>query len=328
MIRLALAVLAMLWPLVASAHETRPAYLELVEQRQGQWSIVWKQPVMGDRAVKLTPGLSNGWLARKPADEVLTPSHYMRSWRINAPAAELAGARLTIGGLEHSITDVLVHIRTAGGKGGDTILRPGTPSMTIAIGTWQGIGVRAYFALGVEHILTGADHLAFVLGLVLLVGFNWRLAGVVTSFTLAHSLTLAASTLGMVHAPTATIEVLVALSILFVARELLGAREGSLTRRYPWLVAFAFGLLHGFAFAGALAETGLPEGDIPLALLLFNLGVEAGQLIFVGVLGAGWLVLRRVNALAAKGWPRRLAPYAMGCYAGFLFVERTVAAFA
>ena len=213
-----------------------------------------------------------------------------------------------------------------------------------------------------EHILEGIDHLLFVLGLVLLVGFDWRLAGVVTSFTVAHSLTLAASTLGYVHAPTATIEALVALSILFVARELLGGsdsplpfRERSgggdcppgatshvpdkphpnsspagegLARRQPWLFALAFGLLHGFAFAGALAETGLPGGDIPLALLLFNLGVEVGQLIFVAALALCWLALRRVKALSLAGWQGRLAPYAMGCYAGFLFVERTVAAFA
>jgi hypothetical protein len=326
--RLVLAVLALLWPLMANAHETRPAYLELVEQRPSEWRVVWKQPVMGDRAVKLSPELSNGWLARKPVDEELTPSHYMRRWRIEAPAAGLAGARLTIGGLEHSITDVLVHVRTADGKGGDTILRPGRPSTTIAFGGWEGLAAKAYLGLGVEHILAGADHLAFVLGLVLLVGFNWRLVGVVSSFTVAHSLTLAASALGFVHAPTGTIEALVALSILFVARELLVGHDGSLTRRKPWLVAFLFGLLHGFAFAGALAETGLPEGDIPLALLLFNLGVEAGQLIFVAVLGAGWLALRRVNSLTAKDWQGRLAPYVMGCYAGFLFVERTMAAFA
>ncbi len=172
--------------------------------------------------------------------------------------------------------------------------------MTIDFGGWEGLAARAYLGLGVEHILAGADHLAFVLGLVLLVGFNWRLVGVVTSFTVAHSLTLAASTLGYVHAPTATIEALVALSILFVARELLAGSEGSLTRRSPGWSPCVFGLLHGFAFAGALAETGLPEGDIPLALLLFNLGVEAGQLMFVAALA---LCLARLapGQIAAAG---------------------------
>lgn len=328
MIRLVLAVLALLWPALALAHETRPAYLEMIEQRPSQWSIVWKQPVMGDRAVKLTPELSNGWLQRKYASEELTPTHYMRRWRVEAPAADLAGARLKIGGLERSITDVLVHIRTFDGKGGDTILRPGAPSTVVDFGGGRGLAVPAYLGLGMEHILAGADHLAFVLGLVLLVGFNWRLVGVVTSFTLAHSLTLAASALGYVHAPAAAIEALVALSILFVARELLVGWEGSVTRRRPWLIAFVFGLLHGFAFAGALAQAGLPEGDIPLALLLFNLGVEAGQLMFVAALALAWLALRRIKAYPQNAWQHRLAPYAMGCYAGFLFVERAAAAFA
>ena len=290
--------------------------------------IVWKQPVMGDQAVRLEPSLSNGWLARAPADERLTPAHYVRRWQVRAPAAALAGATLTIGGLERSITDVLVHIRTVDGKGGDTILRAAAPAMKVDLGGWEGLAVRAYLGLGVAHILAGADHLAFVLGLVLLVGFNWRLVGVVTSFTLAHSLTLAASTLGYVHAPTATIEALVALSILFVARELLDGRNDTLARRAPWLIALVFGLLHGFAFAGALAQTGLPAGDIPLALLLFNLGVEAGQLVFVAALALAWLGLRRIKSLSPHGWQARVAPYAMGCYAGFLFVERTVAAFA
>ena len=136
--RILAVLLALLFPVLACAHETRPAYLELVEQRPSEWRVVWKQPVMGDRAVRLEPALSNGWLARQPADEVLTPSHFLRRWHVRAPAADLAGARLTIGGLEHSITDVLVHVRTAGGKGGDTILRPGSPSMTIGFGGRRG----------------------------------------------------------------------------------------------------------------------------------------------------------------------------------------------
>lgn len=329
--RIFILLLALLLPALAQAHETRPAYLELVEQRPGVWSITWKQPVMGDRAVRLEPSLSNGWLAGKPSEQVLTPSMYLSRWQVHAPASRLEGATLRIGGLEHTITDVLVHVRNAHGKGGDTIMHAGTPEIRLSFSGWRELAARAYLALGIEHILGGADHLLFVAGLVLLVGFRWRLAGVITSFTLAHSLTLAASTLGWVHAPVAVIEALVALSILFVARELLAGGD-SLSRRQPWLVAFAFGLLHGFAFAGALAETGLPQDSIPLALLLFNLGVEAGQLLFVGALLAGVLVWNRLASIMlpapALSAAARLAPYAIGCYAGLLFVERTFAAFA
>ncbi len=316
----------------ATAHEVRPAYLELIEQRPGEWNIVWKQPVMGDRAVKLEPRLTNGWLARRPVAEELTPTHYTRRWQLRAPAAELAGATVTIGGLERTITDVLVHARTIDGKSFDAILHNNSPSAKLDFGGWKRRAAAAYLGLGVGHILAGADHLLFVLGLLLLTGMGWRLVWVVTSFTLGHSLTLAASALGYVSAPVAVIEALVALSIVFVARELLRGDRDTLTARKPWLIAAAFGLLHGFAFAGALAETGLPPEDIPLALLLFNLGVEAGQLLFVGALLAALLAWRRLAAARLRDFSGsvgyRLVAYAMGCYAGFLFVERTAAAFA
>ncbi len=329
--RILIFLLTLFLPALAHAHETRPAYLELVEQRPGLWHITWKQPVMGDRAVRLEPSLSNGWLAQKPSEQVLTPSMFLRRWQVHAPASRLNGATLRIAGLEHTITDVLVHVRNAEGKGGDTVLHAANSEVKFNFSSWQALGLQSYFRLGTEHILGGIDHLLFVAGLVMLIGFRWRLAGVITSFTLAHSLTLAASTLGWVHAPVAVIEALVALSILFVTRELLVVGD-SLTRRQPWLVAFAFGLLHGFAFAGALAETGLPQDSIPLALLLFNLGVEAGQLLFVAVLLLGLLAWEQVvrgrlpaPALSAAS---RLAPYAIGCYAGLLFVERSATAFA
>ena len=328
--RILLAIFAFIFALPAAAHETRPAYLELIEQRPSEWAVTWKQPVMDSQALRLVPQLSNQWLARRPASEELTSAFYLRRWQIRAPAGQLAGARLTVTGLDRSITDVLVHARTADGKRFDAILNRDKLNAEIDFGGWEGLAVPAYFELGVHHILAGIDHLLFVLGLVLLVGFSWRLVGVVTSFTVGHSLTLAASTLGYVNAPVRVIEALVALSILFVARELLRGEGDTLSGRKPWAVALIFGLLHGFAFAGALAETGLPQGDIPLALLLFNLGVEAGQLLFVAALGLGLLAARRVRLPESthRTIIRRLAPYAMGCYAGFLFVERTAAAFA
>ncbi|MCJ2186027.1 HupE/UreJ family protein [Novosphingobium beihaiensis] len=320
--------------LPAFAHEVRPAYVRIVETAPDHWDVTWTQPVMGERAVRLTPHLSNGWLARTPSHEELTATHYLRGWSIDAPASELDGARLSVDGLAGTITDVIVHVRTRGGKGADTILRPDRSSMNLSLSQPSPPAVPAYFRLGVGHILSGLDHLAFVAGLVLLVRSGRRLVGAVTAFTVAHSLTLAAGTLGWVQAPTATIEALIAWSVLFLAFELTrrdGGAQG-ITARLPWIAAFAFGLLHGFGFAGALAETGLPHTEIPMALLLFNLGVEAGQLLFVGVLlGAAWLWRRAARADWRGIEPlmlRRIAPYGLGCYAGFLFVERTARVFA
>jgi hydrogenase/urease accessory protein HupE len=185
---------------------------------------------------------------------------------------------------------------------------------------------RRYFALGVEHILLGIDHLLFVLGLLLIVRGPWPLIKTITAFTVAHSLTLALAAFGVVTLPPTTIEAAIALSILFLAVEILHGRQGriGLTHRFPWLVAFAFGLLHGLGFAGALAEVGLPAAEIPIALLFFNLGVEAGQLLFVAAI----LSLRRATRRLQIGWPvwaEPLPAYAIGTIASFWFMERLVA---
>lgn len=331
-----LAVIACLQASLALAHEVRPAYLEIVEQEPGQWQITWKQPVMGDKALKIVPSLSNGWLERTPSGEDLTTTHYLRSWDVAGEASEIEGSELVVTGLEGSITEVLVHLRKAGGEGADTVLKSDAPKLVLEFGESGALAVAAYFRLGVHHILIGIDHLLFVLGLLLLVGINWRLVGAITSFTAAHTLTLGASALGVVRAPIAVIEALVALNIVYVAFEITSVREGErrdLSSRFPWIIALAFGLLHGFAFAGALAETGLPDDAIPLSLLLFNLGVEAGQLIFVAaVLLLAMLWRRLAVGETAQGFARfataKLAPYAMGCYASFLFFDRMAIAFA
>jgi len=194
-------------------------------------------------------------------------------------------------------------------------------------GRWE--VVRTYTILGVEHILAGFDHLLFVLALVLLVQ-GTRLLITITAFTAAHSLTLAGATLGWVHVPGPPVEASIALSILFVASEIVHTRQGrfSVTQRYPWVVAFTFGLLHGFGFAGALAEVGLPESSIPIALLFFNVGVEIGQLVFVGivwsVIALGWRAAQRLR-WSQPAWLWRIAPYAIGGLAGFWLVERIAA---
>lgn len=317
----------------ARAHEVRPAYLEIRQTSEDRYQVTWKQPVMGELAIRLVPHLSNGWLEGRPGDEVVTPTFLIRTWTVHADGAALDGRDLAVEGLERSITDVLVRATLADGRTFETILRPDRPQTRIAFPRAGGLAVPAYFQLGVEHILTGVDHLMFVLGLLLLVGLRWRLVKAVTAFTAAHSITLGASAIGLVRAPAATIEALVALSIVFVAAELVSAGRGrlGLTGRQPWLIAFAFGLLHGFAFAGALAEVGLPPHAIPLALLLFNLGVEAGQLLFVAAAILAILALRplasRLPAACAPYAPR-LAPYAIGSFAAFWFLQRAATALA
>ncbi len=317
----------------ANAHEVRPAFLEITEAAPGRYEITWKQPTYGDVALRLRPHLSNGWLETTPADQFATPSFLIRTWRVtDRSVGGVAGQSVAVEGLDKSITDVLVRVRLSDGRSLETILKPDRPSQRLAFAATGGLPVPAYLALGVEHILTGIDHLMFVLGLLLLVGVRWRLIKAITAFTAAHSITLAASAVGLVHVPSAVIEALVALSIVFVAAELARTEqeEPGLTRRWPWLIAFVFGLLHGFAFAGALAEVGLPKDAIPLSLFLFNLGVEIGQLIFVAAAVGVMLALRRLTRSAPAAWTAlapRIPPYAIGSFAAFWFIERAAFAF-
>ena len=340
--RRSLAIIAALaaWLFAAAtavAHEVRPAYLMIEPDAPAGYIVTWKQPVMGELAVRLEPRLSSGALDRPADEDFVSPSFRIRTWRVKTPGADpLSGQALRIDGLERSITDALVSARLADGRAFETILTPNHPSVALTFGHVGGLAVPAYFRLGVAHILTGIDHLMFVLGLLLLVGIRWRLIKAITAFTVAHSLTLAASALGLVHVPSAVVEALVALSIVFVACELVNARrgQGGLTARHPWLIAFFFGLLHGLAFASALAEVGLPKDAIPASLLLFNLGVEAGQLLFVGAAIMVILALRplrravRARFADVERLGHALPPYAIGSFAAFWFIERAAAAFA
>ena len=180
--------------------------------------------------------------------------------------------------------------------------------------------------LGIEHILLGIDHLLFVLGLLLLVQGVGPLIKTITSFTVAHSITLGAATFDLISLPSAPVEAVIALSILFLAREYISVKEGkdSLTAQYPWIVAFTFGLLHGFGFAGALSEIGFPQKEVPLALFTFNIGVELGQLLFIGVVYLCLFFWKKLNwSLPNGSW--RIVPYAIGTVASFWLVERVLA---
>lgn len=308
----------------AGAHEIRPAYLEINETAAGRFDVLWKQPSNGGFAVRLQPQVGNGLLEGKPDEESATNSFVVRRWKdLPFTRDSFDGQTVTVEGLAFTITDALVSINFANGQQIQEILKPQSPQLVIHLTDTGKLPVLAYLHLGVEHILTGYDHLSFVLGLLLLVGFNWRLLQTITAFTFAHSLTLAMAALGFVQVSAPVIEALVALSIAFVAVELLRAYRGQhgLTSHYPWLISFTFGLLHGFAFAGSLAEVGLPPRNIVWALLLFNFGVEIGQLLFVSAVLAMQVAARRITARLPQ-WTRYAAPYAIGASATFWMIQR------
>ena len=231
-------------------------------------------------------------------------------------------------GLQGTITDVLVRMQTHDGVVSTALVRPSRPYFDIAATPGSATVATAYLVHGIEHILLGYDHLLFVLALILIVPKLRVLVTTVTAFTLAHSITLALATLGFVHAPVPPTEAAIALSILLLACEIMRSSSGqpSFTARWPWFVAFAFGLLHGFGFASALAEVGLPKGDIPLALFAFNVGVELGQLAFIA---AVLIALRLVRLIPVPGavslQAKPIATYAIGTLAAFWFIDRVAA---
>lgn len=314
----------------ARAHEVRPAYLEVKETAPGQFSVLWRTPVLAGRrlpvALKLPDDSRN---LKDPVVQELADSLIERRW-INAGPNGLAGRRIEFPGLQFTITDILVRYEMLDGAKGAAIVHPSQSWLEIATAPTRWAVAGAYLRLGVEHIWGGIDHLLFVLALLSLVRGWRRVVATTTAFTVAHSITLAAATLGFVHVPQKPVEAAIALSIVFVAAEMIHSKQGrpGLTERVPWVVAFTFGLLHGFGFAGALSEAGLPQNSIPVALLFFNLGIEAGQLLFIGLLYALWVggrqVARRLS-LPRPAWIWRVPPYAIGGVAAFWFIQRIAA---
>ncbi len=326
MIRLLAICLALLSvTLPAAAHELRPAYMDLRETEPGVFAMVWKTPARGDRRLGISARLPDICTPQGEPYRSIEANAYFERVTIHC-SAPLKGHVIGIDGLSATFTDALLRIAYLDGAVETARLTPDA-AFTEIKGAQSALDVAlTYFILGIEHILEGIDHLLFVFALLLLVR-DWRsLVKAVTAFTVAHSITLTGATLGYMSLPQAPVEAIIALSVVFVAREIIGGERGNggLSGRMPWIMAFAFGLLHGFGFAGALKEVGLPHSDVPLALLSFNLGVEAGQLIFVtAVLLAAGLV-RAVLRLE----PRRhatTAAYAIGAIAMVWFIERMAA---
>jgi hydrogenase/urease accessory protein HupE len=312
--------------LSAAAHEARPAYLQITEAPPGQYEVVWKRPQQGELTLALHVQLPERCRDVAPVARQVAPGALIERRLVACGEPGLSGGRIAIGGLSGTQTDALVRIQLRDGSVQTNLLKPASPSLTVEGRRSSGAVAGEYLALGVEHILLGVDHLLFVLGLVLIVRGGRRLVKTVTAFTAAHSITLAMATLGLVRVPQAPVEAVIALSILFLASELARQHRGEpgLTASRPWLVAFAFGLLHGFGFAGALAEVGLPQTDIPLALLMFNLGVEAGQLLFVAAVLSLWWLGRSAVA-SAPWWLRQVPAYAIGSLAAFWLIARVSA---
>ena len=320
--RLALMAALLFAGALAQAHDVRPAYLEITEQ-PAALSIVWKRPATAQPGAAIVPRFSTGWTDAGPASTTQAGDAIVKTWRVPKPHAPLAGSTLKIDGLEVTITDVLLRVVYADGSELTRVLKPSAASLTLPGAEKGGAPVREYLWLGFTHIWSGIDHLLYVLGLVLLVRSPRLLIKTITGFTIAHSISLAAASLGYVHIPPPPVEACIALSIVYIAIELLRAREGGpgLAARAPWLVSMCIGLLHGLGFAGALAEVGLPADAIPQALLLFNIGIEIGQLSFVAlVLALGWSLVRLAPRLTT--FLRWVPPYAIGSFASFWVIER------
>ncbi len=316
-------------PAGAVADEFSPALLEITE-RQGGWvDVTWKVPMRGEKAIALQPVLPDFFKPFGAGSRRQIPGAWIefRSYRVDGQP--LTGATLRIDGLAGVPTDVLVRIALQDGVEHSAILRGGSNSFTIPPQPTSTELAISYWKMGTVHILEGFDHLLFLLTLLLIVTGVWQLLKTVTAFTVAHSITLALATLGIVTVPSAPTEAVISLSIVLLAVEVVRKSAGELTlsERYPWFVAFTFGLVHGLGFAGALSEIGVPQNDVPLALVMFNVGVETGQVMFVvavSLLLAGLHMIHNRATLSVV----RIAPYAIGGTAAFWTLQRLVSSFA
>ncbi len=310
------------WPASSQAHRFAPALLELVETAPERAAVSWKQPAVRVQGSRLRPVLPVECTGIGDPEVRREGTGLRARWEIECPNG-LAGKTVGVEGIASSRADVLLRVALLDGRRLRRVLTAEAPSFEIREDEGR-LGVfESYTGLGAEHILSGWDHLLFVLALVLIVGWGRSLLWTVTAFTLGHSVTLALASLGLVTVPQAPIEAAIALSIYILAVELTSSVRGkkTLTQRAPWIIASSFGLLHGLGFAGALAEVGLPGDEIPLALFSFNVGIELGQLAFV----AAVLVVAAALKAVPMRWPEwsaALPAYGIGSLAIYWFFER------
>ncbi len=311
-------LIVLLAPSVALAHGLEPASLALREIRAGVFEVRWRASALRLPGANVEPVLPARCRRIGRGDAAEEADRVTLRWTVDCGPGGLAGESIGVDDLAAAKINALLTVERLDGAKLEAVLGPRNASFTVPARPSRSDVVRGYVRLGIEHILTGPDHLLFVFGLLLLVSASRLLVQTITAFTLGHSLTLSAAALQLAHVPSRAVEVLIAASVLALAVEL--ARDGerpTLLRRFPWAMAVPFGLRHGFGFAGALAEAGLPPGDIPLALASFNGGIELGQLAFVAaVLGAGALL----PAIATRS--TRVAVYAMGVLSAYWCFER------
>jgi len=308
----------------AWAHEIRPAYLEIRETSADHYTVLWRMPSTGGIRLPLELQLPDGVRDEHPPLQERLADSYVERRAVFVPHG-LAGKSIAIAGLASTITDVLVRVEHLDASIQLTRLTPSQPSFFVEAAPGIFEVARTYVRLGIEHILTGVDHLLFILALLLITGGGWRLVKTVTAFTVSHSITLSAATLGLIHVPQAPVEAAIALSIVFVAAEIIHLHRGlrGITADAPWIVALTFGLMHGLGFAGGLSEAGLPAAHIPSALLFFSVGVETGHFLFIGA------VLSLI-ALAIQGrsrlphWAELIPAYGIGSIATCWFIQRSL----
>ena len=308
----------------ATGHEVRPAYLGITETSPNVFEVLWKQPLLGDLRLPLEPVLPEHCvLAVRSVDDVRNAA-LIQHWTADCGPGGLPGSVIGIDGLSSTLTDVLVNIALLDGTSISALLRPEAPYLTVD--SKGRANLLGYLTLGVEHLLFGFDHILFVIGLMFFISKPVPLIKAITAFTIAHSITLGVAALEIVRLSQAPVEAVIALSILFLAVERLRGAEATVTARHTWIVAFVFGLLHGFGFAGALADIGLPKANALWALFLFNLGVEIGQLMIVAAALAVVACVRHAR-LSLPRWLINAPLYGIGSIASYWFVSRTVMIF-
>jgi len=314
--------------LSVGAHTSLPAYLELNEVSSGTFSVIWRVPSVEGPPPAIAPVLpAHCAVPNDPAVQHALDS-VIAQGIVNCGSSGLRGHTISIEGLEHTIMDVLVRITFSSGTRLSQVVNPEMPQFVITVTETTAADGLGYMRLGVDHILSGIDHLLFVFAMLLLVPGFLKLLKTITAFTVAHSITLACAVFGVVRVPSEPVEALIALSIMFLAVELVRAerKEFGFTSQKPWTVSFIFGLMHGLGFAGVLSEIGIPTGDIPVALFFFNVGVELGQVGFIAVALGILFAVRRLKIPMLPQF-RFVPPYAVGSFAAFWFLQRAAQIF-
>ncbi len=318
-------LLIFLYCTFSMADEIKLSYLEIKESKSQHYSVLLKLSSKDDQKLPIDMLMPKECSLTMPKTSHLVNGTYLDRWQMKCNEG-LADKTLFIEGLKSTGTDLLLRLELLSGVSHSKLLSPSTSSYRVPkdASSWQ--IVQTYTWLGITHILLGFDHLLFVFALLLIVKNMRRLLWTITAFTLAHSLTMVVATLGIVHLPSAPVEAVIALSIIFLAMEIIHEKQGKigLTSRYPWIIAFIFGLLHGFGFAGALAEIGLPQQAITLALIFFNIGVELGQLMFVATIVFIVVILQRLTYPAVLNKLQTVVVYMIGGISSFWLIERTL----